>query len=87
MPLALLAIALASGAPPAIAPPEPARKPKLICREAGRALTGTRIRSARRCKTAEQWLKEDAELDKIPATMRITKGQGDGLQGARNPAQ
>ena len=76
MALALLAIALLSGSAEAAsaAPPE---KPKLICRESQR-LTGSHIRSGRRCKTAEQWLREDGELDRIPPTMRITKGQEDG---------
>ena len=76
MAVALLAMALLSGTQEASAqaPPE---KSKLICRER-QQLTGSHIRMGRRCKTAEQWLLEDADLDRIPPTMRITRGQEDG---------
>jgi len=56
----------------------PPDKPKLICRQSGERRTGSHIRASRRCKTADEWVREDAELDKIPPTMRVTKGQEDG---------
>jgi hypothetical protein len=77
MALALLAMALLSGAVENASPQTPPAKPKLICRER-QQLTGSHIRTGRHCRTAEQWLLEDAELDRIPPTMRITKGQEDG---------
>ena len=76
MPLTVIAIALAAANAQA-APAAPPEKPQLICRE-GQAVTGTRRRVGKRCKTAEEWQKEDAELDRIPPTLRITKGQEDG---------
>ena len=83
MALTFLAIALAPGAAlaePAAAPPP---KLKLICRE-GVQQTGSRIRTGRRCKTAEQWQQEDARRDHIPTTLRVTKGQEDG-RPVQNP--
>lgn len=75
MPLMLLAVALASAGPqPAPAAPE---KPPLICRES-EAVTGSHVRSGRRCKTAEQWQTEDARRDRVPPSLRVTEGQNDG---------
>ena len=76
----VLVMALAA-ADPSIAPP-PA-KPK-ICREDQRHL-GSRIHSGRRCKTAEEWQREDAARDQIPPTLRVTEGQGDGLPRRPRP--
>ena len=53
----------------------PAR-PALICREA-QQLTGTRIRTARRCKSAEEWQREDEEHGRIPLSAQVTEGQSD----------
>ena len=75
MPLMLLAVALGSAAPEAPAP-TPA-KPPLICRES-ESLTGSHIRTGRRCKTAEQWQIEDARRDRVPPSLRVTEGQMDG---------
>jgi hypothetical protein len=76
MPLMLLAVALGSAAPEAPAQP-PAEKPPLICRES-ESLTGSHIRTGRRCKTAEQWQIEDARRDRVPPSLRVTEGQMDG---------
>src|SRR4029453_1623834 len=59
------------GAAPDASPQTPTEKPKLICRETQQQ-TGSHIRTGRRCKTAEQWLKYDADLDGIPPTMRMS---------------
>jgi hypothetical protein len=83
MAVALLAIALLFGAAPEASPQTPTEKPKRICRDTQQQ-TGSHIRTGRRCKTAEQWLKYDADLDGIPPTMRITKGQEDG-RPVQNP--
>jgi hypothetical protein len=73
MSFALLVAAFAL-APPDTAPPQTAPlKPKLICRES-EALTGTKIRAGKRCKTAEQWKIEDARRDRIPADLRVMEG-------------
>ena len=76
MPLMLLAVALASAAPQS-APAAAAEKPSLICRESEN-LTGSHIRTGRRCKTAEQWQIEDARRDRVPPSLRVTEGQMDG---------
>ena len=80
MPFTIFAIALATAGQ---APAAPVEKPKLICRE-GEAVTGTRRRVGRRCRTAEQWQQEDAKLDRIPPTLRVTRGQEDG-RPVQNP--
>ena len=69
----LLAAAAQSTVPPAT---PPSAKPERICRESERQ-TGSHIRSARRCKTAEQWRIEDERRDRVPADMRVTEGQND----------
>lgn len=79
--LALLLIAAEPATPP-VTPPKP--KPKLICRES-EAHLGTRMRTGRECKTAEQWQQEDAERNRIPVTLRVTPGQGDGVQPTQSP--
>ena len=64
----------------AAAADEPAPKStdsRRICRDSGRQL-GSHIRSARRCRTAEQWRQEDEERAQSAANMRVTEGQNDG---------
>jgi hypothetical protein len=75
MPLMLLAVALASAAPQSQQPP--AEKPPLICRESEN-MTGSHIRTGRRCKTSEQGQIEDARRDRVPPSLRVTEGQMDG---------
>ena len=48
-----------------------------ICRDSGRQL-GSHIRTARRCRTAEQWRQEDEEKARMPESMHVTEGQNDG---------
>jgi hypothetical protein len=78
MTTALLLLALQVAQPAQTA----AQKPTLICRESSEE-TGSHIRSGRRCKTAEQWQREDADRTKTPTTMRVTEGQGDALTKQR----
>ena len=61
-----------------------AAKPKLVCREDQQHL-GSRIHTGRRCKTTEQWQREDAVRDQLPTTLRVTEGQGDGLPKRPRP--
>ncbi|HYE29227.1 MAG TPA: hypothetical protein VD887_01985 [Allosphingosinicella sp.] len=80
MALAALAAALSSGAlaeRPASPPEE-----RLICRGGERQLS-SRIRTARRCRTAEQWRLEDEAANRLPPSLQVTQGQNDG----RAPAQ
>ena len=69
--LALMAFAAAQQ--PALPPPP---KPKLICR-AGEQQVGSHIRTGRRCKTAEQWQREDSPGDPLPLTLRVVPGQAE----------
>ena len=56
--------------------------PKLVCRESEQD-TGTHIRAGRKCKTAEEWDRDDAEKRAKATTMRVTEGQGDALTKQR----
>jgi hypothetical protein len=53
-----------------------------ICRDSDRQL-GSHIRTARRCRTAEQWRVEDEQRAQAAATLRVTEGQNDGQVGRR----
>ncbi len=75
-----LLLAAQSAAP---APPAPA-KPVLVCRQ-GQREVGSHIRSGRRCKTAEEWAKDDAERERAAASAQITEGQGDSLTKSAPP--
>ena len=71
MSLALIGLALAAATDPASTPPP---KPMLICRGAQRE-TGSHIRAKRKCLSAEDWAREDAERERKPADLRVTEGQ------------
>jgi hypothetical protein len=53
-------------------------KPQLVCRKSEQE-TGSHIRAGRRCKTEEEWAREDAEKARLSPSARITEGQGDAL--------
>ena len=76
----MLLAAQAAEAP--IAPRSPT-KPPLICRESERQ-TGSHIRTGPRCMTAEQWMREDERRARVPASLRVTEGQGDELTKPRS---
>ena len=80
IPLAL-ALTFAVTAAMAVEPPAEPEKAKepLICRGAARQL-GSRIRTPRRCKTAEQWRQEDEARARLPVSGQITEGQDRGAQ-------
>ena len=83
--IARLASALIAGLAVATAfaaaePPAGAQDNRRICRDSGRQL-GSHIRTARRCRTAEQWRQDDEEKARLPATLRVTEGQNDGQPG------
>ncbi len=79
--LILLAAALPAGAAIAFAPPASPSEQRLICRGGERRL-GTRTRTERRCRTAEQWQQADEEAGRLPVTLQVTQGQNDGRQTA-----
>ena len=73
--LTMLALLLTD--PPAVTPTMSDR-PQLICRQ-GEKETGSHRRTGKRCKTAEEWAKEDEESARLSPSARITEGQGDSL--------
>jgi len=75
--LVALAAALSADRAPAFDPPAPAAEQRLICRGGERRL-GTRTRTERRCRTAEQWQREDEERSQLPVSLQVTQGQNDG---------
>lgn len=79
---ALAAQPAAEPAPEPSAEPEPEARPRLICRGATRTIS-SRIRTPRRCRTAEQWQDEDERANRLPIGAQMTEGQNDG----RAPAQ
>jgi hypothetical protein len=87
---ALAGTAMLSAQPPAVPADdpgaevtgEPAPKPRLVCRGAARTIS-SRIRTPRRCRTAEQWQDEDERSNRLPLGAQVTEGQNDG----RAPAQ
>ena len=78
--LALIAL-LSAQQQPAVAPPQ---RPKLICRESQQQV-GSHIRTGRRCKSAEEWQREDSADDRLPLTLRVVPGQGDGVPKPQRP--
>ena len=79
----LFTLALAAALLPAAAADPPASSDqRMICRGGERQLS-SRIRSPRRCRTAEQWAREDEEKGRLPAGLQTTQGQNDG----RAPSQ
>lgn len=79
---AALAVALCGGEALAFDPPvPPSAEQRLVCRGGERRL-GTRTRTERRCRTAEQWRQEDEEGGRLPVSLQVTQGQNDGRQTA-----
>jgi hypothetical protein len=77
----LLALAAAL-LPAAAADPPASSDQRMICRGGERQLS-SRIRAQRRCRTAEQWAREDEEKGRRPVGLQVTQGQDDG----RSPGQ
>jgi hypothetical protein len=82
-PIAIAAALFALHAAAAARPPAPEPEQRLVCRGGERQL-GSRIRTARRCRTAEQWQIEDETADRLPPSLQVTQGQNDG-QGPAQP--
>jgi ribosomal protein L40E len=60
----------------------PAEKETKICRKS-ETRTGTRIKTGRKCKSAEEWQKEDEERSRVPLSLTVTEGQPDGTSRPR----
>ena len=58
-------------------PPATPEKERLICRGGEKQLS-SRIRTERRCRTAERWQQEDEEKANNPVSLQTTEGQMDG---------
>ena len=80
--VALTATLVLAGALAAEPPAEPAKQ-KQICR-AGTKQLGSRTRTQRRCRTAEQWQEEEEGKSGLPLGAQVTQGQNDG-QPVRQP--
>lgn len=82
----LFALPLTLTAALAADPPAPAadaqRDTRQICR-GGQKTVSSRIRTTRRCRTAEAWREEDEKSARLPIGAQVTTGQNDG----RAPAQ
>ncbi len=78
--LVALATTLSAAGALAPEPPAPSEKQPLICRGATARL-GSRVRTQRRSRTAEQWQQEDEAKARLPISLQVTQGQNDGRQG------
>ncbi|HWI76689.1 MAG TPA: hypothetical protein VNS53_06370 [Sphingomicrobium sp.] len=82
-PLMLALLVAGTDPPQSVAIPEPT-KPAKVCRE-GDQVTGSHVRTGRRCLTQEQWDREDARRVERPVTMRVTEHQADGVEPTTRP--
>jgi hypothetical protein len=80
----MLALLVAASDPTQTPATNHSGKPAKICRE-GEQVTGSHVRTGRRCLTQEQWDREDAKRVERPVTMRITEHQADALEPTTRP--
>ena len=80
--LVALGIAIAPGMAVATEAPDQPTKESKICREAERT-TGSRIRTGRKCRTVEEWRREDEARSRVPLSLTVTEGQPDGSPAKR----
>ena len=81
----LVAVGALAAQSPATAPAakvQTPERPRLVCRGGERQLS-SRIRSERRCRTAEQWAEEDERRAGLPLSAQVTQGQNDGRQSTQ----
>jgi hypothetical protein len=60
-------------------PPPPDTGPGLICK-GGQKVIGSRMRTPRRCRTAEQWRADEEKASRLPETLRVGAPKDDGPQ-------
>jgi hypothetical protein len=83
--VSLMLALLAAGSGPSQTTATPgSSKPQTICRE-GDQVTGSHVRTGRRCLTQEQWDQEDAKRIERPVTMQVTGHQADGMEPTTRP--
>ena len=80
--LVCVGMAIAPGIAVAAEAPTGPVKERKICREVERT-TGSHIRIGRQCRTAEEWRREDEAKSRLPLSLTVTEGQGDGLPAKR----
>lgn len=80
----MLALLVASTDPTQTAVTPESNKPVKICRE-GERVTGSHVRTGRRCLTQDQWDQADAKRIERPVTMRVTEHQADGMEPTTRP--
>jgi hypothetical protein len=78
--LPILLLAGADNATAAAAVP----KPEKICREV-KMETGSHIRAGKRCKTAEEWAREDAKNANLPVSAAIRHDPDDVARELQRP--
>ena len=77
--IALVAVAIPSAATAANPAPD---KPQLICRGAQKSL-GSRIRTPRKCMTAEQWQEADEKTGRVPISLQVVAPKSEGRERAQ----
>ena len=82
MMLSLIGALLAPNPAMAMQEAAPPKKEEKICRQS-ETRTGSRIRAGRKCRTAEEWRKEDEERARVPLSLTVTEGQNDGHAAQR----
>jgi hypothetical protein len=80
----MLAVMIASGGSTQPTPTQSPAKPVKICRD-GEQVTGSHVRTGRRCLTQEEWDRADAKRVERPVTMQITGHQADSLEPTTRP--
>jgi hypothetical protein len=53
------------------------KNPQLICK-GGQKVIGSRMRTPRRCRTAEQWRAEEEKASRLPETLRVGAPKDEG---------
>ena len=76
-PIAISTISLSTGIAATSQDPGPPEKEAKICRQTA-PTTGSRVKTGPKCKTAEEWRKEDEEKSRIPLSATVTEGQPEG---------
>lgn len=80
----ILALLVAGANPAQTAVNSDSNTPAKICRD-GEQVTGSHVRTGRRCLTQEQWDQEDSKRVERPVTMRVTEHQADALEPTTRP--
>ena len=76
-PYAILTVFIAPGFAASSQDPAQPDKGAKICRQSA-PKTGSRVKTGPRCRTAEEWQKEDEERSRIPLSATVTEGQSEG---------